>query len=382
MERGKILVVSWTVYPATTGSSVIVDNIADSFSKSEMVMLGEAKDHKKDTSQRNGVQIYYINPNVSLKGRGQKYLRWIKFRKLTQRITEIVEKEKCTKILAIFPDEFYMYAAYSVSKRLNIPFYTWFHNTYLDNRKGPLKWLAKRLQPGFFHHAKTNFVMSDGMLKFYTEKYPDISFKTLVHGFKIPNVVYEPFNSNSVSKHFLFSGGLNESCREATVRLLKTIIKKPDYHVHLSTGTPRSVFEHYGIKGANVHYEGFVDFEMFLGRFPKYDIMLLPHGFDGERTEVEYKTIFPTRTIPLLYSNRPILAHSPKNVFLTDFLRKNDCAEIVNDKDEDEIHAAISRLLTDEKLRARLIKNAIKVSKMFDIDEVSKQLRETVFRNV
>ncbi len=376
----KLLIVSWAVYPSTTGSAVIVDNIVTAFSDEGVVLFGETVENiRQGKNDKVPSNIYHFDPNIRLMGRGQKYFRWLNFGKMTRFLLDVAQREKCTAVLAIFPDEFYMHAAYRVSQKLGLPFYTWFHNTYLDNRTGTLKTLAKRLQPLFFKAARINFVMSDGMNIYYKEAYSELSFTTLTHGFKIPNVSFEPFEPNKKTTRFLFSGSISESCRDATVRQIKTIIKNPNYHVHLFTGSPMSEFEMHGISGDNVHHEGFVTLEELVQRFEKFDIMLLPHGFDGKRTEVEYKTIFPTRTIPLLYSNRPILAHTPKGVFLTDFLRQHDCAEIVDEKDENAIEEAINRLINDDNRREEVIRNAIRTASLFDINTVGKQLKTAIF---
>lgn len=382
MAQEKILVVSWTISPSPTGSAVIIDNIASAFSDSEMVLIGERKaDLPQPDRAKNYPKIHYVDFNIQIFGRGQRYFRWVNFGKLVKRIETLAKAEKCTSILSVFPDEFYMNAAYKASKKLNLPFYTWFHNTYLDDRTGLLKMLAERLQPRFFDHARTNFVMSDGMNNYYKKIYPDVSFTTLTHGFVIPEVEYQPFTPNQETVRFMFTGSIHESCRDAIVRQIKTIIKNPNYHVHLFTGNPVSDFEMHGILGDNVHYEGFVTLDELFQRFAAFDIMLLPHGFDGGRTDAEYKTIFPTRTIPVLYSNRPILAHSPKNAFLTDFLRENDCAEIVDEKSENGINKAIHRLLNDEQRREQVVRNALKTAQIFDLDRVSNLLRDTIRSN-
>jgi len=378
LRNEKILVVSWSVYPSPTGSAMVVGNLASNFSEAEMVLVGNGKDLPPPDKGAGYPKIYYTNPNSGFFKRVQKYSRWINFGKVTRQIEAIAKTEHCTSILAIFPDEFYMNAAYKVSKKLNLPFYTWFHNTYLDNRKGLLKMVAKRLEPRFFDHARTNFVMSDGMNDYYKKAHPNLSFTTLVHGFDLPKVGYKAFTPNKETVRFMFTGSFNEACREAAVRQLKTILKNPNYHVHLFTGNPVTDFEAEGITGKNVHYEGFVSTEEFHRRLTEFDIMLLPHGFDGNRTDIEYATMFPTRTIPMLYSNRPIFAHSPKGAFLTDFLRKNDCAEIVDEKDEDAINAAVHRLLNDGKRREHLVKNALKTVQIFDLNRISQQLRDTI----
>ena len=69
-------------------------------------------------------------------------------------------------------------------------------------------------------------------------------------------------------------------------------------------------------------------------RLAEADILLLPHGLTGpEEWSVEYRTIFPTKTIEYLISGRPILAHAPRGCFLTRFLAENDCALVVDRAD-------------------------------------------------
>ncbi len=379
MPKEKILLISWTLFPATSGSSVIVNNIASQFSKDEMVMVGEAVPGKNTrTWDSSYPDIHYVNPNISIRGRGQTWFRWANANKVISQVTKIAKDEGCTKILTIFPDDFYLNVGYQVSKKLGLPLYTWFHNTYLDNYEGLRKSFAKRFQPEIFDYAKITYVMSDGMLKYYQKQYPNTEFKTLVHGFPIPNVTFQPYEAPKKRVKFLFTGSLNESCRDATVRLMKLILENPNYELHMYTGNPMSHFEKYGIGGENVHHHGFIALEDLVKAFEQYDVMLLPHGFDGIRTDVEYKTIFPTRTIPCLYSNKPILAHSPKDVFLTNFLNENKCALNVDTKDTKVLQEAIDKITTDTAFSNELIKNAIKTSRIFDLERVAGVIKSDI----
>ena len=89
------------------------------------------------------------------------------------------------------------------------------------------------------------------------------------------------------------------------------------------------------------------------------DILLLPHGFSGSLSQVEYSTIFPTKTIEYLISGRPILAHTPPGAYLTRFLKQHDCALVVETPDPAALAVAIRRLRTDGSLRSRLVRNAL-----------------------
>ena len=104
--------------------------------------------------------------------------------------------------------------------------------------------------------------------------------------------------------------------------------------------------------------------------------MLLPHGIDGLRSEFEYKTIFPTRTIPLLFSGKPILAHSPEGSFLNEFLYKNQCAVIVAEKNKQKLLKACHELIGNKGLRLSLVENAFKASSQFELKEVANKILE------
>lgn len=374
----KILLVSWGVFPGTAGSCVIVNNIARAFGKNELLIVGETPTVDSESVWGEELpKLIYLDGYTLPSRRGMRYTRWISYPRLVRNIEALAIKEGCTAVLAIFPDEFWMFLAYRVSKALDLPFYTWFHNTYLDNRIGVRKQLAKYLQPRFFRHANINFVMSDGMNNLVSKKYPDVDFATLVHGFEIPKVLFEEIPPITEKVKFMFSGSVNESCRDACERLFKYIMNRPNSELHIFSGNTAFV-QQMGLSGDGLHVNSYLPLAEFERRLGDYDIMLLPHGFDGMRSEAEYKTIFPTRTIPLLFSNRPILAHSPKGSFLTEFLLEHDCAEVVQSKSRHDMESAIVTLLGDKSRVEELVKNAIQTSQYFDLKKVSRQLREQI----
>jgi len=379
MKKEKIMIITGWVFPGTGGSIAVLNNLLTYFKKDEVILVG--RPHVIDNTQKWDSylpRLYQLKAILPPKGRTNKYRRFIAIPHIIGQLKQIAKEEKCTKIFSVFPDEFLMYAAYRLSKQLDLPFYTWFHNTYLDNRQGFWKKIAARWQPLFFDHATINFVMSEGLRDYYKGIYPTVNFEPLEHGFVIPKVTHTLVPKPNGKIKFMFSGSLNASCIDASMRLFRHIIANPNYELHIFTGDPRFL-DIYDIKGDNVHLYGFVAWSEFLRMLPQFDIMLLPHGFTGGQSEAEYKTIFPTRTIPLLYSNRPILAHSPPNVFLTEFLRKHDCAEVVDVIDTKTIQKAIDTLIDDDNRRNQLTKNAIKTAAFFDVNRIGKKLKQLIF---
>jgi hypothetical protein len=371
----KVLIVSWGIYPTPTGSSVIVNNLAGALDKSKIVIIGEAFNSTDiDEFNPNLPKIYYVNPNINLWGRGQTHLRWFNLFMLVKKIIIVSKLEKVNKIVCVFPDDFYLIATFFAIKRLKIPFYLWIHNTYLENYSGYRKVIAFFMQPLVFKISSKIFVISDGLLNFYKKKYKNKEFAVLPHGFPLPNklpqIVEKQLNKPNNIK-FLFTGSLNESCRDATVRLISVILSNSNYEVHAFTGNPESEFRKHGIDSLNFIWHGFIALEKLYDILPNYDIMLLPHGFSGERTDIEFKTIFPTRTIPLLISGKPILAHSPKKVFLTDFLIKHDCAFVSDEPTELSINRALSQILNDSISVKNRVSNAKKIASIFDVQKVA-----------
>lgn len=378
MSNQKILIISWTVHPWPTGSSVIVNNIVENMSKNDVVVVGEKHPHLTSSWSPELPKIYYINPNVSIRGRGQTHLRWLKFFAMLRQVKSIAKKENVKTILAIFPDDFYLFLAYRLSHSLNIPIFTWFHNTYLDNYTGYRKIFARIFQPIIFKRAEKTFVMSDGMKNFYNEKYPKIDFITLNHGFKLPKLNFKSNDLKSKKYNdkikFLYTGSLNDSCRDASERLFRAILSDHRYEIHVFSGNPIEDFMKYGERNQQIKFHGFVTQEQLYKNISDYDIMLLPHGLTGNRTDVEFKTIFPTRTIPLLISGKPILVHSPENTYLTDFFQENDCGWLVTTPDEGEILTTISRICTEQDKVDIKISNALKAAEHYKVEKVLNQL--------
>lgn len=374
------MIISWTLYPWPSGSSVIVNNIASQFSQDQLVMLGEEYPNEtQDSWPENFPKIHYVNPNLSIGGRGQTHFRWLNIRKVINKICKVAKAEKVDKLLCIFPDDFYLYTAYRVSKKMNIPLYTWFHNTYVDNYSGYRKLFANWFQPKVFNVSQKIFVMSDGMNNYYKSKYPKYNFETLVHGFILPKNEFSiPKVYSNQKITFAYIGSFNESCRDAALRLAKVISRNLNFELHVFGKRNAEAFKNYGIKESKMKVYGFLSEIEFHNKLCSCDIMLLPHGFDGKRTQVEYNTIFPTRTIPLLVSGKPILAHSPKDVFLTSFINEHDCALNVDTKSEEAINNAIDLLCNDKILVERLVKNAYKASKKFQLENVVAKLKKSL----
>ncbi|HVU88614.1 MAG TPA: hypothetical protein VHD36_14940 [Pirellulales bacterium] len=378
---GCLLVTSWCVPPNLTGSSVIVDGLSQQFRRDEMVIIGQNW-RTLATYERSAElpELHYFGNEWTWPRRGQRYVRWLRWftlPALVSKIKRMARERNATAILAIFPNEYFLLASYIAAKQLQLPLYPFLHNTYIENRTGRLLRLAKWLEPRVFRTAPVVFVANDGMRAHYEKIHPGLRFESLVHTFNEPIPEYEapPAPGNPVK--LAFQGNLNESNIDAARRLAEIVNRREDYVLTTYSGTPDWFFAKVGVCGPRIKHTR-VASNKVVEALRGEDILLLPHGLTGGLSQVEYDTIFPTRTVPNLLAMRPIVAHSPPNCNFTRWLKETDCAEVIDQPDSAALEQAIERVRHDAARREQLVRNGLAVVGMFHAPVVAGKLKRIV----
>ena len=383
--NGPLLFVSWGMPPSVNGSSVIAENLSRQFSPSEMVLAGQVwagfGDYQRDPALP---RVDYVNQEWTWPKRGQKYVRWTRWLtlpRITRKLVQIARQEKCGAIVGVFPNEFFLYAAYRAAQRLKLPLYPYFHNTYRENRTGIARRFADWLEPRVFQAAPVVFVMSEGMQQHYQPIYPQVRFEPLVHTFDESIPEFAPPPPPHSPLRLAFMGSLNESNVDAARRFADVVNSRSDCVLTTYSGIPDWMFAKVGVCGPRIEHTC-VPYDQVTTALRSHDILLFPHGLTGGLSEIEYETIFPTRTIPSLLSGRPIVAHSPPNSFLTRWLRQRDCAEIVEQPDPAALSAAIDRLRDDPARRETLVRNALAAVRQFQGTVVAAEFRRILAETI
>lgn len=372
-KKDKILLISWGVYPDQNGSSVIIHNLARTLTN-KIVVVGELPETIKPWDVIN-YPLIHIETNILNLKRGIKYHKWLSFFRSFRRINQIIKQHNCTKIIAVFPDEYFLSLSYILAKFNGIQLYPWLHNTYVENRSGLFKLLAEFLQPKVFKYSTKIFCMSDGLTQYYANKYNDAKFNTLRHPFDINISEIEIAKTNSNGPFtFAYTGSLNESCRDASIRICKAISMKANCKLIVFGQRNLNDLINAGIPSEYMQSFGFLEKEVFDQQLKMCDFMILAHGFRGTLSDVEYDTIFPTRTVPLLYCGKPIVAHASATSFLGIWIKQNNCGYLISSEDQDKISSAIDVLIYDIELQKTLVSNAKKMSLLFDSNIVSNEL--------
>jgi glycosyltransferase involved in cell wall biosynthesis len=381
----KLLYVTVAVPPVKGGSVIITENLVKQFSANEMVVLGANhifSFRRRSEQKTNGIRYYYQPTELNINGRGDRFflpLRYLFFPFLVWRICHVFKKEKCTYILANFPDIYYCYAALLASRILNVKFSSYFHNTYLENRpKGHMRFFAKHWQPQIFSRSQNIFVMSDGMKSHYQTCYPEHhNFVALPHSHNVSSPLTMDSTPRSLKPPYklVLIGNFNESNIDATRRFVDAVKDDDNYKIFFYTSVPNFLLKMRGIDVEYITNKGYIDDNKLLAELQQYDVCILTHGFGGGYTEIEYRTIFPTRTIPFLLSGKPILVHSPPASFLNKFIKEYKCGSLVEVASEQKIRIALSDIVRNASMRAELVENALIASRQFEGKIIASKLK-------
>jgi len=252
--------------------------------------------------------------------------------------------------------------------------------TYRENRSGLSRLLANCLQPLILRQSKLTFVMSEGMKTELEAIYPGRRFQPLVHTFSEELPQFQPLTPiDPLRIRIGYLGNVNDSNLDALCRFGSLVNQSPDLHLTIYSSAPAWFIQKHGLAGPRIRHEQPSDEEL-LGRLRSNDILFLPLGLAGGLAPIEYRTIFPTRTIPYLLSGRPILAHSPTHSFLTNWLIRHGCADLVAEPDPGALRVAIDRLVDDCGRRERLVRNALLAAEQFRAHVVVDEMKRTINR--
>ncbi len=375
------MLLTYSLPPLPSGSATVVANIMEGMDENELVVVG-AKNYRipNDKIRQNAPKVEYISwRTASFKGAGVIRLAQWPISLLLS--IYYYKKHRCKSIIAQFPNNEFLILGYILSKITGSNFYPFLHNSFADNkaRKGIKKWIFEKVEKTIFSRSSAILTISDGLKEYYDKKYNNrFDIKTIRHSYNEAFGKTE-FQQPIRTKTFALVGSINASNLDATIRLIKAIKESVEgAKIYLTSGTPDKYLAQLGLlENGTELTKRFSRNELF-DHLHSVDAVLLPHGFEGEISEVEYKTIFPTKTIEYLLSGRPILAHCPSDSFINHFLTKHGCAFIINEKEMDLIKQKLHLFSKDIEIREKIAYNAQNVSKMFHGSLVMQDLRNAI----
>lgn len=381
----RILVAAYRCFPNFSATAVTLNNLLLELKAEEFVLAGQEFTSSSEPSVDRG--IAYPPPHfMSTVARNTVLTRRLACVKavamiplIARRLEKLGRSNDCRQILGVYPNIAFLGGAALAAERLDVPFYAWLHNTpkamqwnrFYNDKLG----LEKRI----LRKASCIFTMSDAMRDEYRDFWPNKRVETLPHPFAVNKCRPPEPDYNERPLRLLLTGGINESNADAMGNIIRATRDEPEkYEMHLTGRVSMSMLtRRFGDLG-NLKCHGFVDESTLQSLQKQAHILLLPHGLNGALDNIEYRTIFPTKTVTYMMANRPIFAHVPRGSGIDRYLQKDNLAYLEYSPEVDAIRKGLDKLADDINLRSQLANNCVRALERFDAARVAACFREQV----
>ena len=367
------------MYPRTGGSSFVMENLCKNLQVENFVIIHEEDFffRKKHFERRYRFPLCYtIKSKFSFKNRGERFVSFFRVILIPfnlYQVIKIFKRHGIQNLFCIYPNGYYMVLTWLLVKVVSFDkLGLYYHNSCIENKDGVQKLVLKYVQESLMEMAQVIYTMSEGLNESFKEQYlrHKKKFHVLQHMYHFENL--QESNHNTINGRVLFTGNFNDSNMEATVRMVNVLSKFNDIEIRFTTPVPKSLLQLRGIDCSKIKYLGYLKEDVYRKELFSADYVVLTHGFQGGYSEFEYKTIFPTRTLPLLQSSGCLIVHAPRNSFLFRFFDQRDACLLLPSKDEKKLISDLKSLFNDIEMKERLMKNKIALQKYFQPENVMK----------
>jgi glycosyltransferase involved in cell wall biosynthesis len=279
------------------------------------------------------------------------------------RTARIMEREKCTAVLACSGDLIDLPVGYLASRWARVPFYAYLFDDYLHQWIQRLhRCFARLMEPLVLKSAAGIIVPNEFLRDEYCLRY---KVKPIVihnpcessedNRAKVPSIVDSRIKDGI---RIVYTGAVYHAHYDAFRNLISAmkLLDRSDVKLHLYTAQPRELLEQESIRGPVV-YNGHLASQRIPEVQRQADILFLPLAFNSPIPEV-IRTSAPGKMGEYLASGRPILVHAPVDSFVSWYFRKHKCGLVVDKSDPVMLLEAIRSLLEDANLQAMLGENA------------------------
>jgi len=380
MKRKPFLVVSYAIPNRATGTPVVIRKFLENFSSDQVVLIGRPTQKKERIKNSNFHYPTYLIPTPPVGFRGEKLWRFISIFLGTIVGLFAILVHKPTAILAFYRDESSLLTGYILHKLTQLPLYSYFLDIYLENfKRGYYRKLAAWLQPRVFRDSEKVIVLTEAMKEYFLQEY---GLDALV----LPHCKNDPIPALGKIKPIQgvckigYLGGINIDRVKSLQVLTRAIQGNHHYQLNYFTPVPKEKIQEMGLFIKNSCVKFIPDNEQLMKELCECDILFLPLALTNDRQEreIQVKTGFPTKAIEYLSCQVPMLLHSDKGSFCSDFFEEYQCAYILYNKKDEEMLDALKHLCSDSDLRKKILSNSIRALSYFSGEMIANSFRNLI----
>jgi len=358
-----VLIISYSFPPCTKGAPTLMYNLCKYLSKKSFQVMtanSELATHAGDYDAK-----YVLDcSTIRLPVRAGKDLRaGLKFFFLSILTGLLLNKRgEFNCLLAVYPYEYDLYAAYVLRKITGKPLIIYMHDLFSEVRKDAwLYCIWKSIERRIFSSASAVIVTNERFRNYYLKR--GVAKVIVLTSCIDLNEENQQATSQRLSLtrpgkklRIVFTGLVYKANEDAILCFLNAAEKVKDVEVVFATTSKKDYLKDVSI--------GFLPKKACYDLQRNADVLFLPLSFNNSYPE-EIECAFPTKALEYLAAGRPILAIVPKGTFSEEFVKKNEIGIVVTELSEQKIIDAIERL-RDKETRKVFSENAFRAAPLYD----------------
>lgn len=391
MKLPKILLITWTFPPYVNGASILLGNLFQELDPWQFVVLTRGPDPlepRVDETSRLSCRYYQCHIPILLRRLARRipivYLAYALVPYIVFQGLIACWRERVDILVATINGlGAFQVAAYFIHRISGKPLFLYVIDVFEETYERADHFAARLFERALVKKATKIFVMNEGLQEHYRRKH---QMETVLLPSSISLEKVEPPSLSAASPVrkdaaiILYSGHIYPvytSGLQAMVEALDGLLGSR-VRLVLCTAVSRERLEAMGLvrNGIESHYYSRTT---VLVAQRRADILFLPFAFDAQYHPKIPPTTFPTKIVEYFCAGRPILIYGPPRWQVCQYVRRHDCALVVDQPGVDQLRNAVLRLLEDGNLRLRLVANAWKTAQQHDAKRAAAILRTHLF---
>ena len=358
----KLLMISQHFPPELSASTVLVNNILKYYTGDLAAIAGFAY-NRYVKGFIPPCETFYLKPfnNYFVKRIYYKLAPRLRFWNRAQ-MYRITKKIKPDIIFGNYPEIEFFVSSFEVAKKLNIPFYAYFHDLWAENMERSFdKKMAKKWEQKIVMESKRLICCTESQQEYYKLKYgrdSDLISHSIPDEEIFENyVLNRKYNEGEIA----FVGSLS---KPMNLDILKTISKTllqfpPEFKLCWYPILPidKNYLESIGFDLSRIDIQ-VIDTETMKERIKHSEFLLAPLSFrNGSKHEIE--TVFSNKLLIYLVSQRPILVVGPSYSNHAKCASKNGWGYVIDDDNADFLKKKIIELRGNIGTQEDLVRQAM-----------------------
>ena len=392
--KQKIAILSHILPPSPSGQATVLYRLLSTWAADKYCLISRENYHdiRNDTAATERLPGRYYHLRAQLQFPLLNVFKFCRFSSAVsilweiygraRQVKRVIQKENSELLIGCTGDLYDLPSGYLAARWTRVPFFSYIFDDYIYQWTGFYRTIAKRLEPPILKRSRTVIVTNEYMQKEYMRRYGLKS--AIIHNpCPLPHLVdldraEKVFDGKRTN--IVYTGSIYRAHYDAFRNLIAAThrLEKDDVRLHLFTAQPESELREKGIGGAQVVYHSHISALEVPKVLRQADVLFLPLAFNSPIPEL-IRTSAPGKMAEYFSAGRPVLAHAPRDSFVSWFIRHNRCGVVVDRNIPEILSQQIESLVSDDTLKTKISSRARKMAeRYFSIDQMAKSFHELV----